>query len=95
MQILLRINVMCYCIYIYSLDEDLCTIDYKTYYNNENDVFPQLSFCLKDPISEEKVQISSRMLLAPTSTYYSIVEVLLYYPSDDGTKCTVTLLPLK
>ena len=50
------IATISYCIYIHSLDEDLCTIDYKTYYKDENDVFPQLSFCLKDPISEEKLK---------------------------------------
>jgi len=49
------ISLTCYWIYVYTLNEDLCTIDYKKYYEREEDVFPVLSICLKDPISSIKL----------------------------------------
>ena len=45
-----------YSIYIFILNEDLCTIEYKTYYEEKMDVFPELSFCIKNAISETKLQ---------------------------------------
>ena len=48
-------SLTCYWIYVYTLNEDLCTVDYKKYYEREKDVFPVLSICLKDPISSNKL----------------------------------------
>ena len=45
-----------YWTYVFILDEDLCSVDYKKYYAGERDVFPVLSFCIKDPISRKKLQ---------------------------------------
>ena len=50
------IAIVIYCIYVFILNEDLCTIDYKTYYEENTDVFPVLSLCLKNPISEKKLK---------------------------------------
>ena len=49
------IAIIIYCIYIFILNEDLCTIDYKTYYEEKMDVFPELSFCLKNAIVSRKI----------------------------------------
>ena len=45
-----------YWTYVFILDEDLCTIEYKKYYTGERDVFPVLSFCINDPVSREKLE---------------------------------------
>ena len=45
-----------YWTYVFILDEDLCTVDYKKWYAGERDVFPVLSFCIINPISREKLE---------------------------------------
>ena len=47
--------MVCYWIYAFCLNENLCTIDYKTYLEGEADEFPTLSMCFPTPISEEKM----------------------------------------
>ena len=44
-----------YCINIYYLNEDLCIVEYKKYYEEESDKFPRLSLCFRDPIKKEKL----------------------------------------
>ena len=41
---------------MFSLDEDICLVDYKKYYDTPDHSFPVLSFCLKNPFSDEKLQ---------------------------------------
>ena len=50
-------TMVIYWIYQYNLDEDLCLVDYKTYYSTPSDVFPVLSICFTPEflISEEKL----------------------------------------
>lgn len=43
-------------IYKYTLNEDLCIVDYKNYYQGNYDEPPVLSICLRDPISEDKLR---------------------------------------
>ena len=50
------LSMVSYWIYIYALNEDLCLVDYKTYFESESDEPPMLSICLKDPISEIKLK---------------------------------------
>ena len=46
------IIVVSYWIYVYTLNDDLCTVDYKKYLENDSDEFPVLSICLKNHISK-------------------------------------------
>ena len=48
-----------YWIYAYTLDHDLCIVDYKKYLETESDEFPVLSICLKNQISEQKLQLQA------------------------------------
>ena len=48
--------LLCYWIYLFALDEDVCFFDYRKYYKGPDDEFPVLSFCLKNPFSEEKLR---------------------------------------
>ena len=45
-----------YWIYVFIQNEDLCTVDYKKYYETENDVYPSLSLCFKNSFSEAKLK---------------------------------------
>ena len=65
--------IISYCIYIFSLNKDLCTIDYTPYNEEENDMFPVVSFCLKNPICEDKLK-----------TYNSTYNVSSYIDFLDG-----------
>ena len=38
------------------MDEDICLVDYKKYYDTPDHSFPVLSFCLKNPFSDEKLR---------------------------------------
>ena len=43
-------------IYKYSLNEDLCAIEFKSFYEDKKDAFPILSLCLVNPFSESKLR---------------------------------------
>ena len=53
------IILVSYWIYEYTLNNDLCIVDYKKYYETESDEFPVLSICLKNHISEEKLRLQN------------------------------------
>ena len=55
----ITIILLSYWIYEYSLNNDLCLVDYKKYYETESDEFPVLSICLKNHISEEKLRLQN------------------------------------
>ena len=44
-----------YWLYLFSLDEDICLVDYKKYYDTPDDTFPVLSLCLKSPLTSSKL----------------------------------------
>ena len=46
--------LLCYWLYFFALDEDICLVDYKEYYDTPTHTFPLLSICLKNPFSNEK-----------------------------------------
>ena len=50
------ISMVSYWIYKYTLNEDLCIVEYKNYYESNYDEPPVLSICLRDPISEDKLR---------------------------------------
>ena len=41
-----------YWLHLFCLDDDICLVDYKKYYDVPEHTFPVLSFCLKNPFSE-------------------------------------------
>ena len=45
-----------YWIYEYSLDKDLCTVDFKKYYDDKQDEFPTLSICLDNENPESTLR---------------------------------------
>ena len=65
------IILVSYWIYVYTLDEDLCIVDYKKYFEGESDEFPVLSICLKNQISEEKLRAQN-----PEITVQSYIDFL-------------------
>lgn len=48
--------LLCYWIYLFYLDEDICLVDYKKYYETPDHGFSRISFCLKDPFVETELQ---------------------------------------
>ena len=38
-------------LYKFALNEDLCTLDYKYYYESKDDVYPSMSLCFKNPFT--------------------------------------------
>ena len=44
-----------YWVYIFALDEDLCTIEFQKFYDKSRDSYPALSICLSNSISSEKI----------------------------------------
>ena len=42
--------------YKFSLNKDLIAIEYKKYYTQEIDVYPMMSICIGNPISETKLR---------------------------------------
>ena len=49
-------TMVSYWIYAFNLNEDLCLVDYKKYYETDSDMHPMLSLCLRNPVSEEKLK---------------------------------------
>ena len=60
-----------YWVYVFTLNEDLITIDYIKYYQREKDAFPSLSLCLETQISKEKL-----LKVSPGTNASSYVEFL-------------------
>ena len=60
-----------YWIYIFTLNEELCLVDYKSYLDNKDDEPPVLSICLKNPISADKLKINAPQV--DVDTYLSFV----------------------
>ena len=61
-------NILCWIVtlilvsywtYVYTLDDDLCIVDYKKYFESELDEFPVLSLCLKNQISGGKLKLQN------------------------------------
>ena len=65
-----------YWIYAYTLDHDLCIVDYKKYLETDSDEFPVLSICLKNQISEQKLQLQAPKV--DIETYLSFLRGDIY-----------------
>ena len=94
------ISLCIFWIYKYSLNEDLCSVDFKNYFKSEEDVFPMLSLCLHSPISEEKLKTKTPKIDLSTYTkflqgedfnsrwldidYQSVIKNISDYIEQDG-----------
>ena len=54
--VLAAIILTSYWIYVFTLNEDLVAVDYKKYYGGAKDVFPVLSICIRNSLSDEKLK---------------------------------------
>ena len=54
--IIIATLLIIYWIYVFIQNEDLCIVDYKRYYETENDVYPSLSLCFRNSFSEAKLK---------------------------------------
>ena len=48
--------ILAYWIYLYSLDDDVCLVDYKKYYDTPDHSFPQLSLCVREPYLSSRLK---------------------------------------
>ena len=46
-------SLIAYWIYLYTLNKDLCTIDYKTFHDDTEDQYPILSLCFSEKSSDK------------------------------------------
>ena len=58
--------LLCYWIYLFYLDDDICLVDYKKYYYTPDHGFPKLSFCLKDPYIKSQLRPDNSEISAET-----------------------------
>ena len=56
---LATILLICYWIYLYTLDNDICIVDFKQYYDTPDHTFPKLSICLKNPFLYSRLRIEN------------------------------------
>ena len=49
------VSLSIYWVYTYCLNEDLCKVDYKTYYDDIKDEYPALSMCFENFFSDDKL----------------------------------------
>ena len=56
---LATILLICYWIYLYTLDNDICIVDFKQYYDTPDHTFPKLSVCLKNPFLYSRLRIEN------------------------------------
>ena len=53
------VSLSTYFIYTYSLNEDLCKVDYKSYFEDVEDKYPVLSACFKTFVINESIDLQS------------------------------------
>ena len=52
--IVVAFSLIIYWIYVYGMNDDLCTIDYKVYHQDKDDVYPTLSICFVNDLTGQK-----------------------------------------
>ena len=60
------ISLTSYWLHRFLMDEDLVKVEYKKYFAEEKAVFPVLSLCLKDSISEKKLNQTGAQVTVST-----------------------------
>lgn len=81
-----------YFIYLYSLNADLCIVDYKKFYDTKDDLLPTLSLCLKNPFLKHK--LSEHHPLINDTSYLDFLKRETFHPifmSVDHKNVTVNL----
>ena len=73
------ISLTSYWLHRFLMDEDLVKVEYKKYFAEEKAVFPVLSLCLKDPISEKKLSQTGNKV--NVSTYLEFLKGEYFDPS--------------
>ena len=68
-----------YWIHVYYLNNDVCIIDYKKYYDTPSDEFPVLSICIKNSFSISKYKGGIQILMSHC-TYNSYKEIISLQP---------------
>ena len=66
------LSLIVYWIYLYTLNKDLCTIDYKTFLDETEDSYPTLSLCFTDRSSDKLFKLDEYSL--DQSTYINFLE---------------------
>ena len=66
------VSFTAYCLYIFSKDEDLCTVRYIKYYETEKDVFPALSLCFKNPFVKNKLDTNTGGVSKSATPYFHL-----------------------
>ena len=54
--ILATIGLQMQCIYNYFLNEDTSVVEYRTFLDPKDSLYPSMSFCIPDPFLESKFQ---------------------------------------
>ena len=49
--------VVIYWIYVFCLNDDLCIVDYREYYEDQTDHYPVLSSCFENPFSSKNLRM--------------------------------------
>ena len=70
------VSLSIFWIYNYCLNDDLCKVDYKTFYDDIKDEYPVLSLCFKDFISDQK--LGQQPHKTNKSTYLSFLKGEFY-----------------
>ena len=77
--LIITISLSTYWTYQYFLNEDLISLEYKKYYTKEEDVYPILSLCITNPISEKKLKELNASFNA--SSYLKFLSGEVFEPS--------------
>ena len=68
-----------YWVYMFALDEDLCTIEFQKFYDKTKDSYPALSVCFKNSISNEKIMHYNKSIKA--SSYLKFLRGEVFDPN--------------
>ena len=81
-----------YFIYLYALNADLCIVDFKKFYDTNEDLLPTLSLCLKNPFLKEKFMEQNHLI--NDTSYLSFLKSEIFHPmflSIDHKNVTINL----
>ena len=87
-KILFGFNLIClaaaiamtsYWVYIFALDDDLCTIEFQKFYDKSEDSYPALSICFRNSISSEKIMQYNKSIDA--SSYLKFLRGEVFDPN--------------
>jgi hypothetical protein len=53
--VICTISLTCWCIFEYTLNDDLVQIFYKEFHETQEDIYPSVTFCLRNPFLQDKL----------------------------------------